>query len=493
MTVTLRVLSGALAGQELVLDKSIVVAGRHPLCDLRFDAERDRDVSARHAEIRAAGEAWVVRDLGSTNGTFVTGERLAGERAIAAGDAITFGELGPRVSVVALAPHAGAVAGAEAAYLASPAVQQAQARGAADDAAASQRRVRRTIPSHEQPARRVGRRPSTGERVAEAVRESTRGLRILVAAAFGLLLVVVAAGFWMTRRGEAARRAEIDALLLRNDSLTTAFEREMARVSGTMKGLDSALADARADGDSLRARLARARSPEEIATLTAQLERMQSQRQRLMSVGQLDNGAIAAANGPAIAVLAVKMPDATMFTGTAFGVTSQGLLVTNRHLVQDAASGETAAQMLVKFNGSQQWLPARLVSVAQPDDIAVLQIDGRGPWPTVRGIAARSPAIGAPTLLLGFPLGMDTPMEGQGLDDFTARATLGTATVSKVLPDVVQLDAYAGEGSSGTPVFDRDGRVTGVVYGGARASGGRIVYAGPAERLLKALPEGARP
>jgi S1-C subfamily serine protease len=478
MSIRLRVLSGALAGRELVLEKSIIVAGRHPLCDLRFDAERDRDVSTRHAEIRAAGDAWVVRDLGSTNGTYLNGERIVHERALSAGDALAFGEHGPRVDVASLSPHADANAETPALAHRAPAPAPVMAAVAAGD------RVRRTVPSQERPA---AARPTTGERVAQAVRESTRGLRLLVVAAFGLLLIAVGTGFWVTRRGDTARDAEVAALLRRNDSLTTAFEREMGRVASTVQGLDSALAGARAEGDSLRARLARARSPEDISALTAQLERVQSQRARLLSVGRLDATATAADNGPAVAFLAVKMADGTMYTGTAFAVSTDGLLVTNRHLVHDAASGEAAKQLLVKFNGSRQWLPVRLVQLATTDDLALLRVEGRGPWPAVRGVAEGSMAVGAPTVLLGFPLGMDTPMEGEGIDDFTAATTLATATVSKVLPDVVQLDAYAGEGSSGSPVFDHEGRVAGVVYGGARASGGRIVYAVPAERLRKLL------
>lgn len=499
MSLTLRVLTGARAGDEQVLDKSIVVIGRHPMCDFRFDAERDRDVSTRHAEIRAQGDGWVLRDLGSTNGTFVDGTRLAAEHTLRAGQTVSFGEYGPRVQVAALTPHvAAAVGGVQR----SPAPQQVPAQpalaaaaagagaAAADDPASTYNRVRKTVPSHERPAERVlkgGRRPTTGERVAAAVRESTRGLRLLAGATFVLLLVAVGAAFWMSRRGDAARREEILALMERNDSLTAEFDRQMAAVSGTMAGLDSARAAARLENDSLRARLARAKSPEEIAALQSELARIQSRRERIISVGQLDNTRIAESNGPAVALLAVRMPDGTQFTGTAFGVTPRGLLVTNRHLVRDAGSGASAAQMLVKFNGSRQWIPAQLVRTLDDDDLALVQLEGDGPYPAVAGIATTPLAVGAPTLLMGFPLGMETAMEGRGSDDFVASASLGTATVSKVLADVLQLDAYAGEGSSGSPVFDRNGRVTGVVYGGARESGGRIVYAVPAARLVAAL------
>ena len=55
--------------------------------------------------------------------------------------------------------------------------------------------------------------------------------------------------------------------------------------------------------------------------------------------------------------------------------------------------------------------------------------------------------------------------------------------MSKRLSDVLQIDSYAGKGSSGSPVFDVRGNVVGVIYGGEAESRGRIVYAVPAERL----------
>ena len=72
--------------------------GRHPDCEVSFDAHRDIDASSRHAELRPAERAWVLVDLGSSNGTFVDGQRVT-ELAVVAGIAhtIEFGPGGPRV------------------------------------------------------------------------------------------------------------------------------------------------------------------------------------------------------------------------------------------------------------------------------------------------------------------------------------------------------------------------------------------------------------
>ena len=71
------------AGREAVL-------GRGDDCELRLESG---GASRRHAAVRTApdGGCWV-RDLGSTNGTFVNGERVEGERVLRPGDRIEIGE-----------------------------------------------------------------------------------------------------------------------------------------------------------------------------------------------------------------------------------------------------------------------------------------------------------------------------------------------------------------------------------------------------------------
>ena len=99
MTIELRILSGARAGQRERFDTSLVSVGRHPQSDLRFDPEADLDVSTRHAELREADGAWTVFDQQSTNGTFVNGERIADHRRVFSGDTLGLGANGPQVEI----------------------------------------------------------------------------------------------------------------------------------------------------------------------------------------------------------------------------------------------------------------------------------------------------------------------------------------------------------------------------------------------------------
>ena len=103
MSLVLQITSGSRAGQRAEFTKPIVMAGRHPESDLRFNAQADLDVSTRHAEFRCGQRGWSVNDLGSTNGTWVNGKRITAQREIRVGDVITFGAQGPRVDVISAA------------------------------------------------------------------------------------------------------------------------------------------------------------------------------------------------------------------------------------------------------------------------------------------------------------------------------------------------------------------------------------------------------
>ena len=74
--------------------------GRHPNCDVPFDAHRDLDASSRHAELRHEGERYVLCDVGSSNGTFMGGSRVS-EVALEVGAPIVveFGLGGPQLRI----------------------------------------------------------------------------------------------------------------------------------------------------------------------------------------------------------------------------------------------------------------------------------------------------------------------------------------------------------------------------------------------------------
>ncbi len=89
---------GAHTGRVLELDKDVIRLGRLPDNEVSFDPHADLDASGRHAEIRKEGGQWVVVDIGSKNGTLVGGQRVT-RHVLATGDEIEFGVGGPRVRV----------------------------------------------------------------------------------------------------------------------------------------------------------------------------------------------------------------------------------------------------------------------------------------------------------------------------------------------------------------------------------------------------------
>src|SRR6185503_7566607 len=81
--------------------KAVIAVGRHPMSDFRFDAQKDLDVSTRHAVIRGVDGKYSIVDARSTNGTFIHGKRIpTGEPfELHNNDIIGFGEHGPTVAV----------------------------------------------------------------------------------------------------------------------------------------------------------------------------------------------------------------------------------------------------------------------------------------------------------------------------------------------------------------------------------------------------------
>ena len=85
----LRIQTGPQAGIEFSLDRPVVRIGRGSMNEIVI---QDNQSSRQHAEISREGDQLIVRDLGSTNGTFVNGERITGPRTLRPGDQLRIGE-----------------------------------------------------------------------------------------------------------------------------------------------------------------------------------------------------------------------------------------------------------------------------------------------------------------------------------------------------------------------------------------------------------------
>jgi hypothetical protein len=71
-------------------DWTHLVIGRSPECEF---VVTDLSVSRTHAELRRAGDNWLLSDLGSMNGTLVNGYRIVAPTRVRAGDEVTFGTI----------------------------------------------------------------------------------------------------------------------------------------------------------------------------------------------------------------------------------------------------------------------------------------------------------------------------------------------------------------------------------------------------------------
>ncbi len=74
-------------GPSILIDKPILLFGRHEECDVQLNSKK---VSRRHCCVAQVNNYLVVRDLGSTNGVRINGEKVA-EGKLLPGDELQIG------------------------------------------------------------------------------------------------------------------------------------------------------------------------------------------------------------------------------------------------------------------------------------------------------------------------------------------------------------------------------------------------------------------
>ena len=81
--------SGPTVGRTFPLEEGEISIGREPSNMISIN---DAEVSRKHARLLWREEGFLLEDFGSTNGSFVNGQRLSGSTMLRAGDLIALGE-----------------------------------------------------------------------------------------------------------------------------------------------------------------------------------------------------------------------------------------------------------------------------------------------------------------------------------------------------------------------------------------------------------------
>jgi len=144
----------------------------------------------------------------------------------------------------------------------------------------------------------------------------------------------------------------------------------------------------------------------------------------------------------------MPQPGPTRGLGSGFIVRSDGVVLTNAHVV------DGASDVVVKLSDQREF-KAKVLGVDKPTDIAVLKIDAKN-LPTVKLGDSSSVRVGQWVVAIGSPYGFEN----------TVTAGIVSAT-SRALPDgtyvpFIQTDAAVNPGNSGGPLFNMSGEVIGI-------------------------------
>lgn len=184
------------------------------------------------------------------------------------------------------------------------------------------------------------------------------------------------------------------------------------------------------------------------------------------------------------------------FTGTAFLIETDGLLVSNRHLAQPWETN-TSIEHLAKgglepvllnfvgyMPGVRDSIDVEVLEVSDDADLALLRLatvtDGLMGLP----LASEEPKSGDDVVLMGYPTGLRSMLAQSGslfLDDLRAAQDIdfwnvakrlsdagliaplaSRGIVGKVTPDAIVYDAETTHGGSGGPVLNKSGQVVAV-------------------------------
>jgi serine protease Do len=134
--------------------------------------------------------------------------------------------------------------------------------------------------------------------------------------------------------------------------------------------------------------------------------------------------------------------------GSGFIVRSDGVILTNAHVISDAD------EVVVKLNDRREFV-AKVLGTDRPTDIAVLKIDAKD-LPAVSVTPSKPLRVGEWVMAIGSPFGFESTVTA-GVISATRRSLPGDGVVP-----FIQTDAAVNPGNSGGPLINMQGEVIGI-------------------------------
>lgn len=170
-----------------------------------------------------------------------------------------------------------------------------------------------------------------------------------------------------------------------------------------------------------------------------------------------------------------------METGTGSGViiSSDGVIVTNNHVVTNERTNKPVDQVKVRLS-DKRTLTAKVLGTDPRSDLAVLKVDAKDLTPIEVGTSS-TVEVGEWVLAVGNPLGFDNTVSVGVVSSLKRDLPVGIGG----LVNAIQTDAAINPGNSGGALCDANGRLIGINSAIASSNGGSvgIGFAIPVDRV----------
>ncbi len=168
-------------------------------------------------------------------------------------------------------------------------------------------------------------------------------------------------------------------------------------------------------------------------------------------------------------------------SGTGFLITSDGMIVTNKHVISD----ENAEYSVITNDGKEY--PAKVLAKDQVNDIAVIKISGAD-FPVLNFGNSDSLKIGQTVIAIGNSLGEFSNTVSKGIISGLKRSVTAGSKFGETerLNNIIQTDAAINPGNSGGPLLNVNGEVIGINV--AMAQGAQSIgFAIPSSQIEKII------